>query len=123
MSAFFHNQGKRAPVDRMSPGDRFVIYSPKEAIGGGEPIQAFTAIGKVLTSRVYQVKYQGFSPFRRDAHYFESSHTLIHPLLEKLTFTKGKRASWGRVLRRGFFEIPERDFELIATAMATKLES
>lgn len=117
------NHGKRAPVDRMSPGDRFVIYSPKEAIGGGEPIQAFTAVGEVLPSDVYQVGYQGFKPFRRDARYFVSSHALIRPLLEKLTFTEGRKASWGQVLRRSLFEISEKDFELIATAMATRFEN
>jgi len=117
------NHGKRAPVDRMSPGDRFVIYSPKEAIGGSEPIQAFTAIGEVLPPDVYQVEYGGFEPFRRDARYFVSSHALIRPYLEKLTFTKGRKASWGQILRRGFFEISEEDFKLISTAMATNFEN
>ncbi len=117
------NHGKRAPVDRMSPGDRFVIYSPKETIKGGDPIQAFTAIGEVSPSNVYQVEYGGFEPFRRDAHYFVSVHTSICPLLEKLTFTKGKGAAWGQVLRRGFIEITEKDFDLIATAMLTKFEN
>jgi len=116
------NHGKRGPVDRMSPGDRFVIYSPKDAIGGGEPVQAFTAIGEVLPSDVYQVEYRGFMPFRRDARYIVSSHALIRPLLEKLTFTNGMKTSWGQVLRRGFFEISENDFDLIATAMATRFE-
>jgi len=117
------NHGKRAPVDRMSPGDRFVIYSPKETIRGGEPIQAFTAIGEVLPSDVYQVEYGGFEPFRRDARYFVSSHALIRPYLEKLTFTKGRKASWGQILRRGFFEISEEDFKLISTAMETNFEN
>jgi hypothetical protein len=116
------NHGKRSPLDRMSTGDHFTIYSPKETIKGGAPIQAFTAIGEVLPTEVYQVEYNGFKPFRRDALYFESSHALIRPYLEELDFTKGKKASWGQVLRRGFFEVSEKDFELIAKAMNTNYE-
>jgi hypothetical protein len=116
------NHGKRAPLDRMASGDFFVIYSPKEAMREGEPIQAFTAIGEVLPNHVYQVDYRGFKPFRRDARYFASSHVPIRPLLEKLMFTKGRETSWGQVLRRGFFGISEEDFELIATSMATRFE-
>lgn len=111
------NHGKRAPLDRMSHGDRFVIYSPKKEIRGGEPVQAFTAIGEVLPSDVYQVEYRGFKPFRRDARYFTASHAPIRPLLEKLLFTKDQGSSWGQILRRGFFEINGEDFEIIAEAM------
>jgi len=116
------NHGKRAPLDRMSSHDRFVIYSPKEEIRGGDPVQAFTAIGEVLPSDVYQVEYREFRPFRRHAHYFASSHALIRPMLGNLVFTKGKEASWGQVLRRSFFEISKRDFGLIATAMKARFE-
>lgn len=112
------NYGKRAPVDRMSHGDRFVIYSPKEEMQGGETLQAFTAIGEVQPSDVYQVEYRGFKPFRRAARYFTASHAPIRPLLEKLQFTKDQRPSWGQILRRGFFEISGEDFEIIAEAMA-----
>lgn len=114
------NHGKRAPVERMSPGDHFVYYSPKETIKGGEPVQAFTAIGEVLQSDVYQVEYNGFKPFRRDVHYFPSTNASISPLLEKLDFTKGQGSSWGQIMRRGFFEISETDFQRISSAMHTK---
>lgn len=86
-------------------------------MGGGEPVQAFTAIGEVLQRDVYQVESNGFEPYRRDVHYFACSRTPIHPLLEKLAFTNGIEASWGQVMRRGFFEISEADFELISAAM------
>jgi hypothetical protein len=118
------NHGKRAPVARMEAGDRFAIYSPKQEMKAGLSVQAFTAIGEVMPAQVYQVEYKGFRPFRRDAVYFVSSHASIRPLLEKLEFTKDRKASWGQVLRRGFFEISAEDFELIATAMAaTKFEN
>lgn len=117
------NHGKRAPLDRMSTGDRFVIYSPKEAIRSGESVQAFTAIGEVLPADVYQIEYNGFKPFRRDARYFKSSQVSIRPLLKELAFTKDNGTSWGQIMRRGFFEVSEADFELIATAMVAKFEN
>ena len=39
--------GKHAPVQRLAPGDRLVYYSPRTALDGGEPVQAFTAIGRI----------------------------------------------------------------------------
>ncbi len=110
-------------MDRMSPGDCFAIYSPKEEIRDGDPVQAFTAIGKVLASEVYQVESRGFKPFRRDVRYLEASPAPIRPLLEKLSITKGRGASWGQVLRRGFFEVTEKDYEVIAAAMGVQSES
>lgn len=38
--------GKAAPLRRIRPGDGVVYYSPTTALGGGEPLQAFTAIGR-----------------------------------------------------------------------------
>ncbi len=112
------NHGKRAPVERMNPGDRFVIYSPRETIRSGESIQAFTAIAEVLPGEVYQFDFSdNFKPFRRDAKYFESSHAPIKPLLADLEFTMGRDRNWGQILRRGFFEIIGADFELIRSAM------
>jgi len=115
------NHGKRASLDRMSLGDRFVYYSAKETIRGGHAIQSFTAIGEVLIGDVYQVEYKGFKPFRRDIHYFPSSHAMIRPLLGELDFTRGKEKTWGQVLRRGFFEISEMDFKLISHSMKAEL--
>jgi hypothetical protein len=111
------NHGKRAPLDRMSPGDRFTIYSPKEEMRAGESLKSFTAIGEVQDSDVYQVEYRGFKPFRRDALFFRASHAPIRPLLKVLSFTRKQGSSWGQILRRGFFEIDEGDFNIIAKAM------
>src|SRR5437879_3630028 len=39
--------GKAAPLRRVKPGSRVVYYSPTEAFGGKERLQAFTALGVV----------------------------------------------------------------------------
>lgn len=41
------NHGKKAPLVRMSVGDRILIYSPKSAYPDGEPLRAITIVGDV----------------------------------------------------------------------------
>ncbi|WP_265444974.1 EVE domain-containing protein [Flexivirga meconopsidis] len=41
------NHGKRAPLARMTAGDRILIYSPTTAYPGGDPLRAVTFIGTV----------------------------------------------------------------------------
>jgi hypothetical protein len=41
------NHGKRAPLARMAPGDRVLIYSPTTTYPCGEPLRAVTFIGEV----------------------------------------------------------------------------
>jgi hypothetical protein len=41
------NHGKRAPLDRMSPADRIVIYSPTTTYPKGPPLRAITIAGTV----------------------------------------------------------------------------
>jgi hypothetical protein len=41
------NHGKRAPLARMSAGDRILIYSPRTSHPDGEPLKAITVVGAV----------------------------------------------------------------------------
>jgi EVE domain len=41
------NHGKRAPLARMSIGDRILIYSPKTAFPVGDPFRAIAIVGTV----------------------------------------------------------------------------
>ncbi|MBA3913730.1 MAG: EVE domain-containing protein [Acidobacteriales bacterium] len=117
------NHGKEAPLKRMQPGDRLVYYSPREAMRGGESVQAFTAIGEILDRAARQgPEVKGFSPFRRDVQYFNAREAPIKPLLPHLSFAHGT-ASWGQVLRRGTFRIERGDYQLIAQAMQVFGES
>jgi hypothetical protein len=108
------NHGKEAPLRRLSGGDRIVFYSPRTAMKAGEPLQAFTAIGEVLPRPAYRADMgNGFHPFRRDVAFLSMRETPIRPLLQDLSFTRG-RPSWGYAFRRGYFEISLDDYAVIA---------
>ena len=109
--------GKAAPLKRMRPGDWLVYYSPAETMRGGEPVQAFTAIGRVRDGTAYEFDMGGgFVPFRRDVAYLPCRAAPIRPLLAALSFLPDK-ARWGYVFRRGHVQVPREDFLLIARAM------
>ena len=114
------SHGKSSPVERLKPGDRIIYYSPREGMGEGEPVQAFTAIGEVLQGQAYRADMGGgFKPVRRDVKFFKAKDAAIKPLLEKLSFTRG-RTSWGYAFRRGSFRIEADDYRIIATAMGVR---
>jgi predicted RNA-binding protein len=111
------NHGKPQTLKRVQAGDWIVFYSPKTAYDGGEPLQAFTAIGQVKDSDLYQVKMNpGFVPWRRNVEFVECQETPIKPLIEELGFIQDK-THWGYKFRFGLFEIPEADFRTIQRAM------
>lgn len=113
--------GKGAPLKRMEQGDWLIYYSPKMALGSNEPCQKFTAIGRLQDDLTYQFQMaDDFCPYRRDVEYFDCSPAPIRPMLESLSFTKGRR-NWGMLFRRGHFEITQADFEMIAEAMGVDL--
>jgi predicted RNA-binding protein len=114
------SHGKSSPVERLKPGDRIVYYSPRKQMDEGEPVQAFTAIGEVLPGEPYRADMGGtFKPVRRDVTFFKAKDAPIKPLLDKLSFTRG-RASWGYAFRRGSFRIEAEDYRIIAKAMCVK---
>jgi EVE domain len=109
--------GKGAPLRRLHAGDRVAYYSPVRRFGEKEACQAFTALGVVRDERVYQADMGGgFVPFRRDVAYLSAQEAPIHPLLEALSFTRGKR-SWGCAFRFGLLKVTDEDMLLIARAM------
>lgn len=109
--------GKAAPLRRVLPGDAMVYYSPATEMGGRDRLQSFTAIGVVRQREPYQVDLGGgFCPFRRDIDWLPSTEVPIAPLLDRLSFTAGRR-NWGYQLRFGLFVISEADWQLIAAEM------
>ena len=111
------NHGKAGPLERVRAGDGFAIYSPRIAHPDGEPLQAFTAIGRVRSGRVYQVdEADDFRPFRVDVDYLPAAPAPIRPLIESLTFLRSK-THWGAAFRFGFLRVPTDDFARIAVAM------
>ena len=89
---------------------------------GGKSLQAFTSAGRILDEVPYQVEQsKDFRPFRRKTEYFKSKDAFIHPLLEELSFTKG-RGNWGAALRMGIFQMKREDYLKIAIAMGIAFE-
>jgi hypothetical protein len=116
------NHGKAAPLERMRAGDGYLFYSPRTAYPDGDPLQAFTAIGRVRTGTPYQATLAAnFHPFRVDVDYFASRPAPIKPLIAQLSFIRSK-THWGAAFRFGLLRIPEVDFALIATAMGCSME-
>jgi hypothetical protein len=108
--------GKRAPLARMKPGDWIVYYSPSTEMRGGEPCQAFTAIGRV----VGEVELAPNEMFRRPIEFLPARDAPIRPLLGSLGFVPDP-SRWGYPFRRGHFEITWEDFRSIAAAMGAEV--
>lgn len=115
--------GKAAPLRRMSKNDWLIYYSPRTELKKGEILQAFTAIGQVVDEVIYEYPMtDSFVPFRRNVRYKPCREVKIAHLLEKLSFTKGKR-NWGYTFRFGHFEISREDFRIIADEMLSNMEN
>lgn len=110
------NHGARAPLAAMNESDGFVYYSPRETIGG-DPLKAFTAIGRIADDAVYQASDGDFRPWRRRVEYREDAELApIRPLLGALDLTRNA-PNWGYQLRRGLIELTKHDFEVIGRQM------
>jgi hypothetical protein len=105
----------------MSQGDWIAFYSPKTDYPQGDPLQAFTAIGRVLDDQPYQVEMTpDFHPFRRNVEFLDCEESPIRPLIDQLDFIEDKK-QWGFRFRFGLFQISEHDFEVIRAAMTDQL--
>jgi hypothetical protein len=115
--------GKKAPLQRMEPGDLLVYYSPQTRREGGKPLRAFTAVGSVKEGEVYDFQVSpDFVSHRRDVRYFpEAVQVPLEALKPQLAFAQ--RRNWGFALRRGLLELSKEDFHIIAAAMGVGDES
>lgn len=112
--------GKASGLKRLKADDWLIYYSPKTSLRDGEPLQAFTAIGRVLDEELYQVQQApGFTPWRRNIEFIRGTEAPIRPLIDQLSFIKDKHR-WGYTFRSGLFKIPQEDFALISQAMTVK---
>ncbi len=107
--------GKRGGLARMNAGDWLIYYSPREQLGTGPPLQAFTAIGQILDEEVWQADEGDFTPLRRRISYAEAVDAPIHSLTGTLDLTS--TPNWGNQLRRGLLELSRHDFAVIRAAM------
>ena len=111
------NHGKKAALQRLRAGDGIAIYSPRTDYPDGAPLQAFTAIGTVVSGEVYQVQMTSdFHPYRVDVAFHKCGEAPIRPLVADLSFITNK-THWGAAFRFGYLRVPEADFARIAQAM------
>lgn len=114
------NHGKPTTLRRLGQGDMLVFYSPRTDYPDGEPLQEFTALGRVADDAPYQAEMSPtFHPWRRRVEFVACQATPIAPLIADLAFIADKRR-WGFPFRRGLFEIGAADFECIAAAMCAR---
>ena len=117
------NHGKKRPLQRMSPGDWLLIYSPRRNFDDNEAVQALTAVGRIRSGDIYQFDMgDGFVPYRLDVDYLPCEEVAIRPFIDRLSFIPDKQ-HWGYPFRFGHLEIPETDFKLIAEAMGVPTET
>jgi hypothetical protein len=109
--------GKAAPLRRLRRGDRVICYAPATALHGTDRLRAFVALGRARGGAPYQADMgQGCRPFRCDIDWLPARVAPIVPLLDRLSFTRGKR-NWGYRFRLGCFAIGDDDADTIAHAM------
>jgi hypothetical protein len=111
------NHGKPHALRRMARDDWIVFYSPRTDYPDGAPLQAFTAIGRVVDDEPYQAELgQDPGPWRRNVDFLECRETPIRPLLDQLGFIEDKQR-WGYKFRFGVFTIDDSDLDVIRSAM------
>jgi hypothetical protein len=111
------NHGAKFSVAKMSEGDGFVFYSPKDVYPDGRSLREFTAIGVIAPGEIWQADQGEFRPWRRKADWDEAATSApITPLLDVLELTRGIR-NWGLQLQKGHLELTEHDFRIIAHEM------
>jgi hypothetical protein len=111
------NHGKPHMLRKMARGDWIVFYSPKTSLEGGEPLQAFTAIGQIADDEPYEAEVApDLRRWRRNVDFLPATETPIRPLIADLDFIENKTA-WGYRFRFGVFRIDDHDFEVIRSAM------
>jgi hypothetical protein len=111
------NHGKPGALKKLHVNDWVIFYSPKVTYDGDEKLQAFTAIGQVTGSDIYEYKMsENFTPYRRNVNFLPCKEVPFIPLIAQMDFIKNKK-TWGYHFRFGFFEIGKTDFELIRSKM------
>lgn len=111
------NHGRSTTVRQLARGDLVAFYSPRTRYPDGEPLQRFTAIGRVADDEPYHVEVTPtFRPWRRRMEFLACEEAPIRDLLGELAFIEDPKR-WGLPFRRGLFRIGEDDFRRIATAM------
>lgn len=97
--------------------DGIALYSPRERNPEGEPLRAFTGVGRVADAQPWRPGGRAADIWRRRVDWEPDAQMApMRPLRDVLDFIRQDRY-WGEQLRRGILEISRRDFEVIADAV------
>jgi hypothetical protein len=114
------NHGQRSGLARMRPGDWLIYYSPRRSLSDNQPVKAFTAIGQLPDTEIWQADEGSFKPWRRRVSYVRQARPVpIETLRDRLDLTA--TATWGHQLRRGLIPLSDGDVALICRAMTQQL--
>lgn len=87
------NHGKPHMLRRMARDDWIIFYSPKTDYPDGDPLRAFTAIGRVSDDEVYQEDFDPqFQPWRRRVEFLACRETPIRPSSSSSTSSRTRRS-------------------------------
>lgn len=112
--------GKRSGLARMKAGDWFVYYSTRTRYPDGDPLKAFTAIGRFPDDEIWQVDEGDFHPYRRRVEYLADTRDV--PLDEvTLRLDLTSTPHWGYQLRRGLVPLTDGDLAVIRDAATRAL--
>ena len=105
---------RKGIMDHVRPGDLLVFYVMPKRIGGIFRVVSMPFESKEEIFGWGEYGRHELFPFRVSLETVETPKTPVEfePLIQKLSFTKGRRR-WSAPLRRGMFEISREDYELI----------
>jgi len=116
------NHGRATTLRQLARDDLVAFYSPRTRYPDGEPLQHFTAIGRVIDDAPYQAEMNPtFHPWRRRLQFLECEEAPMQDLIGDLTLTRDRK-HWGLVFRRGLFQVGAEDFQRIAHAMNVRIQ-
>jgi hypothetical protein len=115
------NHGRATSRRQLARGDLIAFYSPRTHYPDGEPLQRFTAVGRVVDAAPYQAESTPtFHPGRRRVQVLECEEAPIQDLSSELTLSKDRKR-WGLAFRRGLFQIGTDEFQRLVRAMKVQL--
>lgn len=111
--------GRHDALASLRKGDWIIYYSPRQGLGSGDLIQAFTTIGRVRSEEPYRVtQAMNLNPYRVDVDYILSARPApIRPLLDRLDLTRVRGSGWGVAMRGPKRRLADSDARMIAEAM------
>lgn len=76
------DHGRATILKKISKGNLIVFYSPRPRFRDGEPLQKFTAIGRIVGEKSYQVEMsRTFHPWRRRVSFLSCEAPCAQSLL------------------------------------------